>query len=69
MQDVAELLHVFEKAHAHGPALSNIRDYAMRELLKINAEMAVAKPSTFVPTELDKELAGTQAGSVERREL
>ena len=69
MNNIAELLHIHEKAHAHGPALSNIRDYALRELLKINADMAAEKPSTYVPTEIDKELAGTEAGGIERREL
>lgn len=40
MDEVAGLLHVHEKAHAHGEALKNIRDAAWAKLKQIDAEHA-----------------------------
>jgi hypothetical protein len=38
MNEVATLLHIHEKAAAHGDLLKNIADHAMGQLRKINAE-------------------------------
>jgi hypothetical protein len=56
LEEVAALLHIHKEALAHGGALSNIRDGALKRLQTINAEMATPTPtpSTFTPTELDK---------------
>jgi hypothetical protein len=38
LAEISALLHIHEKAHAHGTALTNIRDAAWRRLQQLNAE-------------------------------
>lgn len=63
LEEVAALLHIHKEALGHGAALTNIRDAAYKRLLELNVEMAAKPESTYVPTALDKELAGTEAGN------
>ena len=69
IEQIAALFHIHEKASAHGQNFLNIKEAAWNELKKLDEQHKIEKPSTFVPTALDKEIAGTEAGGVERREL
>jgi len=51
MEEVAGLLHVFEKAHLHGDALRHIRDAAWKKLQAINEDHAPKKPKPEEPVE------------------
>jgi len=44
INEVSALLHIHEKANAHGSLLKNIADAAMRELKRINEDHAPSAP-------------------------
>lgn len=69
IEQLAALFHIHKEASAHGSNFVNIKDAVWRELQRLDEQHKVEKPSTFVPTELGREIAGTEAGGVERREL
>lgn len=53
LEEVANLLHIHEKASAHGDLLKNIADTAMAKLKQINEEHL--KPPTAEEPEAEEE--------------
>jgi hypothetical protein len=68
IEQLAALFHIHKEASQHGSNFVNIKDAAWRELQKLDAQHKVEKPSTFVPTELDKQVEGTAADEAPQNE-
>lgn len=66
-EEVAALLHIHEKASAHGEALKNIRDAAMKKLQQINdSHSPPAKESEAPPKESPAHIGAPPASLKEK---